>query len=120
MKIDLKDAYHILPIHPDNRHLLGISWEDHIYVHLCFPFGLRSAPKIFTAFVDVLAWVLHHCGVRHLIHSLHDFLIFGSPLTGESGSALCIAMNVLADLHIPNSLTNLVGLSTTVIFGDSH
>ena len=77
VKIDLKDAYRILPIHPDDRHLLGISWEDHLYVDLCLPLGFRSVPKIFTAFADVLAWVLHHCGVGHLIHYLDDFLIFG-------------------------------------------
>ena len=116
VKIDLKDAYRILPIHPDDRHLLGISWEDHIYVDLCLPFGLCSAPKIFTAFADILAWVLHCCGVRHLIQYLDDFLIFWSHFTGEAHSALRIAMDVLADLHIPISLPKLEGPSTIVSF----
>ena len=106
----------IQPVHPDDRHLLGISWEDHVYVDLCLPFGLRSVPKIFTAFADVLAWVLHHCGVRLLIHYLKDFLIFGSPFTGEAHSALRIAMDVLAYLHIPVSLPKLEGMSATVNF----
>ena len=58
VKIDLKSAYRILPIHPVDRQLLGIRWQGHVYVDQCLPFGLRSAPKIFTAFADVLAWVL--------------------------------------------------------------
>ena len=56
VKIYLRDAYRILLIHPDDRHLLGISWEDHIYVDLCLPFELRSVLKIFTALADILAW----------------------------------------------------------------
>ena len=27
LKMDLKDAYRIVPIHPDDQHLLGISWD---------------------------------------------------------------------------------------------
>ena len=116
VKIDLKDAYRILPIHPEDRRLLGINWEGHTYVDLCLPFGLRLAPKIFTAFADVLSWVLHHCGVRYLIHYLDDFLIFGAPFMGEAHSALRIVMNVLADLRVPVSLPKLEGPSTTVSF----
>ena len=77
VKVDLKDAYLILPVHPEDRQLLGISWENYSYVDFCLPFGLRSSPKIFTAFADVVAWVLHHCGVRHIMHYLDDFLILG-------------------------------------------
>ena len=27
VKIDLKDAYRIVPVHPDDYHLLGITWD---------------------------------------------------------------------------------------------
>ena len=37
------------------------------------PFGLRqSAPKIFNAVADALAWHLHQAGIRHY---LDDFII---------------------------------------------
>ena len=84
VKINLKDVYHILPIHPGDRQLLGTDWEGQVYVDLCLPFGLRSAPKIFTAFADTLEWVLHHCRVRHLIHYLDDFLILEPLSQGKS------------------------------------
>ena len=35
-KIDVKSAYRIVPVHPDDRHLLGMSWENQIFVVLCF------------------------------------------------------------------------------------
>ena len=40
VKIDLKSAYRILPIHPADRVLLGISWEGQVYLDGCLPFGL--------------------------------------------------------------------------------
>lgn len=49
VKIDLKDAYRMVPVHPDDHHLLGISWGGSVYIDRCLPFGLRSALKIFSA-----------------------------------------------------------------------
>ena len=46
VKIDLKDAYHLIPVHHDDYHLLGVSWDGHTYVDRALPFGLCSAPKI--------------------------------------------------------------------------
>ena len=58
VKIDLKDAYWMVPIHPHDQHLLAIVWGNNVYVDHCLPFGLRSAPKIFTVVADALAWCL--------------------------------------------------------------
>ena len=66
VKMDLKDAYRMVPVHPHDQHLLGISWQGSIYVDRCLPFGLRSAPKIFTAVVDALAWALFCRGITHV------------------------------------------------------
>ena len=77
VKIDLKRAYRVLPIHPMHRQLLGARWGDQVFVYLCIPFELQSAPKIFTAFADAEAWSLKVTGVPLLFHYLDDFLIFG-------------------------------------------
>ena len=44
VKIDLMNAYCIVPIHPQDHHLLAISWEGNTYADRALPFGLRSAP----------------------------------------------------------------------------
>jgi hypothetical protein len=62
-KIDLKDAYRIVPVHPADYHLLGTTWDGHTYLDRALPFGLRSAPKLFTAVADFIAWVLHKTGL---------------------------------------------------------
>jgi hypothetical protein len=63
LKIDLKDAYRLLPVHPDAHHMLGVSWRGNTYVDRCLPFGLRSAPIIFSAIADALAWVFWCKGI---------------------------------------------------------
>ena len=55
-KLDIKSAYRLVPVHPDDRPLLGIQWKGGTYVDGMLPFGLRSAPKIFTAVADALEW----------------------------------------------------------------
>ena len=54
MKADIKEAYRMVPIHPDDQLLLGIWWNGCVYIDRMLPFGLRSAPKIFTAVADAL------------------------------------------------------------------
>ena len=43
-KIDLQDAFRLIPVHPSQWNLLGICWKTRFYVDTCLPFGLRSAP----------------------------------------------------------------------------
>ena len=43
-KIDIKQAYRIIPVHPDDHHLLAVQWKGELYVDSDLPFALRSAP----------------------------------------------------------------------------
>ena len=51
-KLDLESAYRMVPVHPEDRQLLGMEWKGQWYVDAALPFGLRSAPKVFTALAD--------------------------------------------------------------------
>ena len=57
-KVDIRSAYRMLPIHPDDRWLLGMCWEGSVFVDTALPFGHRSAPKMFTAVADALEWII--------------------------------------------------------------
>ena len=48
-KSDIKHAYRQVPIHPDDRLLLGMRWNGQLFCDATLPFGLRSAPIIFSA-----------------------------------------------------------------------
>ena len=58
-KFDLRSAYQNVPVHPDDRWLLGTEWEDQLFVDTVLPFGLRSAPMIFNAVAEALAFIEH-------------------------------------------------------------
>ena len=81
-KLDIKSAYRNIPIHPGDRHLLGLQWRNRVFVDTCLPFGLRSAPKIFNATADALELIIGIVGetfVEFVIHYLGNFLFGGSP-----------------------------------------
>ena len=39
-KFDVESAYHNVPVHPSDCHLLGVKWRNQYYVDLALPFGL--------------------------------------------------------------------------------
>lgn len=63
-KFDLKSAYRNIPVHPDDRCLLGMLWEDKLFVDRALPFGLRSAPMIFNAVAEALVYMIKQEGGR--------------------------------------------------------
>ena len=78
------------------------------------PFGLRSAPKIFTAVADAVAWSLHCSGIEHQIHYLDDFLFFAAP--GCGATVLRVVLSVLSFLGVPISAHKTEGPSPQVTF----
>ena len=77
-KFDIASAYRIVPVHPVDHQLLGMVWRDKLYVDGALPFGLRSAPKLFTALADGLLWIMGRHGVAESLHYLDDFLVLGA------------------------------------------
>ena len=65
-KFDLKSAYRHIPVHPDDRWLLDMELDGRLFVDTTLPFGLRSAPIIFNAVAEALAYVIRERGVRNL------------------------------------------------------
>ena len=68
-----------VPVHPEDRWLLGMQREEHTLVDGALPLGLRSVPKIFTALADALQWIMEREGVSIVVHNLDEFLFLGPP-----------------------------------------
>ena len=99
-KADIKSAYHLVPVHPDDRPLLAIRWRDAIFIDTMLPFGLRSAPKIFNALADALEWVLRSAGIQHVFHYLDDFIILGTPSSSQCKSDFHYFRITCEHLHV--------------------
>ena len=78
-KFDLKSVYWNIPVHPDDRWLLGMVWEDKLFVDTALPFGLCSAPIIFNAIAEALAHIMRKDGIKEVDHCFNDFSLVGPP-----------------------------------------
>ena len=74
VSVDLKDAYLHIPIHPEFQRYLRFVHQDVVYAFQALPFGLATAPCVFTCMMrPILAW----CHIRniHLHAYIDDWLL---------------------------------------------
>ena len=115
-KIDIQEAYRIVPIHPEDRPFLGICWQGQIYADCQLPFGLSSAPAIFSALGEALEWVLRQRGIRAVIHYLDDFLFVGRHGSTECQQALITTLATCEELGVPLAPDKTEGPTTSLTF----
>ena len=76
--VDLKNAFRLCPVRPDEWHLLGICWCGQFYIDKCLSFGLRLAPFLFNMVADSLEWILqYHFHQQYCFHYLDDISLQG-------------------------------------------
>ncbi len=80
-KLDLKDAYHHIPVCPQDWHLLGCRWNGHFFFFGVLIFGIKSAPYIFNLFAEALHWIIQRHIPAVIKHYLDDFLPIFRPST---------------------------------------
>ena len=119
-KVDIKNAYRLLPVHPEDRLLLGMEWQGQVYVDTALPFGLRSAPKIFTALADLLEWIIRKRGVDHVDHYLDDFIILGPTCDSRCKRGLDVVLELCERLGVPLAMEKLEGPTTCLTFLHGH
>ena len=115
-KLDIQSAYRNVPVHPEDRPLLGMEWEGQVFLDAALPFGLRSAPKIFNALADALSWILQQRGACALLHYLDDFLLVGKPESEECAASLELTRTVCQQLGVPLAMHKLEGPSCSLVF----
>ena len=72
--IDLSDAYLHIPIHPSSRKYLRFCYKAQVFQFTSLPFGLATAPQVFTMIVKEVKLMALSRGLR--IHQyLDDWLI---------------------------------------------
>ena len=74
VKIDLKDAYFTVPVWRNHQKFLRFVWKETMYEFACLPFGLASAPRVFTKLMKPVVGLLRQLGIRLIIY-LDDMLI---------------------------------------------
>ncbi|MBF2755157.1 MAG: hypothetical protein ISN29_07865 [Gammaproteobacteria bacterium AqS3] len=114
-KLDLKAAYRKVPVHVADQKFLGVSWRGKTYCDKALPFGLRSAPIIFNAVADGLAWAMICTGIMDLAHYLDDFIFWASD---QQSCQRCLdtGIHTAYSLGLPVEPIKVEGPLTTLTF----
>ena len=116
-KFDIRRAYRLLPVKSQQRHMLGMQWQGKFYIDLALPFGLRSAPKIFTRFADALQFLLEkEVCVSNLQHYLDDFFLVGPPNSNICKRHLEACFSLCETLGVPIAQDKTEGPSTCITY----
>ncbi|XP_053380846.1 uncharacterized protein LOC128548992 [Mercenaria mercenaria] len=116
-KRDIKSAFRLLPIHPDDFHLLGMKVGKSYYFDRMLPIGCARSCSLFETFSSFLHWLIEYLtGINSLDHYLDDF-IFGS----EKSSGSCMVLidcveRVYTELGVPIAHEKSVGPTTVLTF----
>ncbi|XP_043486358.1 uncharacterized protein LOC122513898 [Polistes fuscatus] len=74
---DLQDAYLMIPIHKDFWKFLRFYWQGHLYEFICLPFGLSTAPWVFTKIMKPVISHLRLLGWLSVVY-LDDWWLVGT------------------------------------------
>ena len=122
IKSDFESAFRHIPIAPQDTPLLGLHWQTQYYVECFLPFGLRTAPYIFSLLAEVFHWILEQELTLQQIcasvtHYLDDFLIVVPPGTDykkctEAFTTLCstVGLSIKASKKEEGTRVSFAGL----------
>lgn len=79
-KVDLRSAYHAIPVHEHFRKYLRFKWRDTLYEYTCIPFGLCTAPRLFTKVMKPVVSYLRKIGFISIIF-IDDLLLVGNTFS---------------------------------------
>ncbi|RLU19404.1 hypothetical protein DMN91_007961 [Ooceraea biroi] len=109
--VDLEDAYLLVPVHPSHKRFLRFRWRNIVYEFTSLPFGLSTAPYIFTKIVRPVVRVLRAKGFPSVVY-LDDFLLLGD-------SKESCQKNVRETLDLLSSLGFLINYSKSELVPSS-
>ena len=113
-KVDIKDAFKLLPIKENLWPYYGIKWDNKYYFYTRLVFGSRSSPKIFDTLSEAVCWILqNNYDVESVLHLLDDFLTIDAPdsIPYRTMAVLTLVFNKLG---IPLSTHKSVGPATVL------
>jgi len=77
-----------------------MQWRGQFFIDAVLPFGLRSAPLIFTTVADALEWVLRSRGVKYIYHYIDDFVVLAPPNSDSCGNGLLALQQTCSELGV--------------------
>lgn len=98
VSFDLKSGYYHVPIHPAHRVFLTTEMDGELVSFCALPFGLSTAPRVFTKVMRPFVTAMRSRGIRVLPY-IDDFLMM-SQSREEAIQARQIAQDLLQQLGL--------------------
>ena len=101
-KVDIEDAFRIMPIHPKDYNLLGFMFREKIYYDKCLPMGCSTSCQTFEKFSQAIQWLLqNHFKIAGISHILDDFIFVGPANSSFCQYGLDTFLTLAKDINIP-------------------
>ena len=107
VKVDLKDGYFMVPVHPDHHPYLRFVLEGVTYQFTCLPFGLACTPWVFTKLMKTVVTLLRSWGFRMIIY-IDDILVMAE-------SATLVRQHLEVLVHLLQCLSFLINFEKSVM-----
>eukprot|EP00741_Cyanophora_paradoxa_P014503 tig00020801_g13987.t1 len=123
-KADVRDAFRLLPVRPEDYWLLGAALPSEdparpgaydFYYDMALPFGGRSSPRTFEDLGQALDHALRRGGVLFLRY-VDDILVLGRPGTAECARSMEALQAICSHLGIPLAAEKLEGPAFRLVF----
>ena len=95
---------------------LTVQWAGQTFFDTRLHFGLRSAPKIFSAVVDGLQWLMLRQGVTWVAHHLDGYITIGPPSSAVCQNNLDVTLMLCRRLGVPVVPAKCEGPSTVLVY----
>jgi len=116
-KIDIKQAFRLLTVHPADFDLLGIKFENQFWIDKNLPMGCSISCYLFEKFATFLHWLVQkQSGLSSLDHYLDDFIFAGAAHSNNCKYLMDSFQNLCHEISIPLAENKTVGPSTFITF----
>ena len=116
-KSDIKSAFRLLPVHPDDFDLLGFSVSGQLYYDKCMPMGCSISCVTFERFSTFLEYCTRKvAGTPNILHYLDDFFFAGRAQSTECARALTSFTVTCTEFGVPLAIDKTEGPATHMTF----
>ena len=116
-KCDIKSAFRLLPIHPEDYSLVGFSFKGQFYYDKAMPFGCSVSCATWVKFSTFIEWmVAKEAAEGLLLHYLDDYLFVGKEKSGHCEILLEAFHKVCRYLNVPIAHEKTEGPVREIIF----
>ena len=114
VKVDIRAAFRLLPVHPSEFYLLGMQLEGKFFVDKAIPFGCAASCSLFETFSTFLEWCIkQETGHEWIIHYLDDFCGAGQSRSAAYDTKEAI-LRTFQELGVPIAEEKIEGPDTRI------